>query len=101
MGNAGQVSYASAKAGLLGLTKSLAKELASRHIRVNAITPGYIATDMTTALNDTQKEAITQNIPLGYLGEPQDVASVVSFLASSASRYITGQVIGVNGGLYI
>ena len=101
MGNAGQVSYAAAKAGMIGLTKSLAKELASRHIRVNAITPGYIETDMTGALTDAQKTAISENIPLGYLGAPQDIAEAVYFLSSPAGKYITGQVIGVNGGLYI
>jgi 3-oxoacyl-[acyl-carrier protein] reductase len=101
MGNAGQVAYASAKAGMIGLTKSLAKEIASRQVRVNAVTPGYIQTDMTDALNEAQKSAITQNIPLGCLGQAQDIADLVSFLASPSSRYITGQVIGVNGGLYI
>jgi 3-oxoacyl-[acyl-carrier protein] reductase len=101
MGSAGQVAYTTAKAGMIGLTKSLAKEIASRHIRVNAVTPGYIQTDMTNALSETQKNAITQNIPLGYLGQPSDVADLVAFLASPASKYITGQVIGVNGGLYI
>ncbi len=101
MGNAGQVAYAAAKAGMIGLTKSLAKELASRQIRVNAVTPGYIETDMTGALNEVQKKAITDNIPLGKLGRTTDVAELVGFLASPASQYITGQVIGVNGGLYI
>jgi 3-oxoacyl-[acyl-carrier protein] reductase len=101
MGNAGQVAYASAKAGLHGLTKSLAKEIASRHIRVNAVTPGYIQTDMTDALTEAQKTQINQNIPLGYLGSVEDVAELVAFLASPSSQYITGQVIGVNGGLYI
>ncbi|NDG84721.1 MAG: 3-oxoacyl-ACP reductase FabG [Proteobacteria bacterium] len=101
MGNAGQVAYAAAKAGMIGLTKSLAKELASRQIRVNAITPGYIETDMTGALNDVQKKAITDNIPLGKLGQTTDIAELAAFLASPASQYITGQVIGVNGGLYI
>ncbi len=101
MGNAGQVAYSAAKAGMIGLTKSLAKELASRHIRVNAVTPGYIQTDMTNALNETQKTAIIEGIPLGYLGEGQDVANLVAFLALPESRYITGQVIGINGGLYI
>lgn len=100
-GNAGQVAYASAKAGLLGLTKSLAKELASRNIRVNAVTPGYIATDMTGALTEVQRSKIVENVPLGILGEPTDVADLVGFLASSQAKYITGQVIGVNGGLYI
>ncbi len=101
MGNAGQVSYSAAKAGMIGMTKSLARELSSRNIRVNAVTPGYIQTDMTDALTETQKSAITQNIPLGYLGTPQDIAHVVTFLAGPKGRYITGQVIGVNGGLYI
>jgi 3-oxoacyl-[acyl-carrier protein] reductase len=101
MGNAGQVAYAAAKAGMIGLTKSLAKELASRSIRVNAVTPGYIETDMTGALNEAQKKAITDGIPLGSLGTGQDVAEMVGFLAEDQSRYITGQIIGVNGGLYI
>ena len=101
MGNAGQVAYSAAKAGMIGLTKSLAKELASRSIRVNAVTPGYIDTDMTGALTDAQKKAITDNVPLGTLGTPQDVAEIVGFLAGPGSRYLTGQVIGVNGGLYI
>lgn len=101
MGNAGQVAYSAAKAGMIGLTKSLAKELASRSIRVNAVTPGYIDTDMTGALTEAQKKAITDNVPLGSLGTPQDVAEIVGFLAGPGSRYITGQVIGVNGGLYI
>jgi 3-oxoacyl-[acyl-carrier protein] reductase len=100
-GNAGQSAYAAAKAGLIGFSKSMAKELASRQIRVNVVTPGFISTDMTGALTDEQKEGIQKNIPLGYLGEPKDVASLVGFLASPASRYITGQVIGVNGGLYM
>ncbi len=101
MGNAGQVAYASAKAGMIGLTKSLAKEIASRTIRVNCITPGYIQTDMTDALTPAQKEAIVANIPLGSLGTTADVADLVAFLAGDQSRYITGQVIGINGGLYI
>lgn len=101
MGNAGQVAYSAAKAGMLGLTKSLAKEVASRKIRVNAVTPGYIETDMTHELNDTQKSAITQNIPMGCLGQAADVANLVGFLASPESHYITGQIIGINGGLYI
>lgn len=101
MGNAGQVAYASAKAGMIGLTKSLAKEVASRKIRVNAVAPGYIETDMTGELNETQKTAITQNIPMGCLGSAVDVANLVAFLAGPESHYITGQVIGINGGLYI
>lgn len=101
MGSAGQSAYAAAKSGLIGFSKSIAKELASRHVRVNVVTPGFIATDMTEVLTDAQKEAILQGIPLGFLGEPEDVAALVAYLASPASRYVTGQVIGVNGGLYM
>jgi 3-oxoacyl-[acyl-carrier protein] reductase len=101
MGNGGQSAYAAAKAGLIGFAKSVAKELASRNIRSNTITPGFIETDMTGALTNEQKEGILRSVPLGVLGTPDDVAHLVSFLASPASRYITGQVIGVNGGLYI
>jgi len=101
MGNAGQSAYAAAKAGLIGFSKSIAKELGGRQIRVNVVTPGFITTDMTEALTDAQKEAILPNIPLNSLGQPEDVAALVSFLASSESRYITGQVIGINGGLYV
>jgi 3-oxoacyl-[acyl-carrier protein] reductase len=101
MGNAGQVAYASAKAGMIGLTKSLAKELASRQIRVNAVTPGYIETEMTQALTEAQRTAITDNIPLSTLGTTADIAEIVAFLSEDRSKYITGQVIGVNGGLYI
>jgi 3-oxoacyl-[acyl-carrier protein] reductase len=101
MGNAGQSAYAAAKAGLIGFSKSVAKELGSRAVRVNVITPGFIQTDMTGALTDTQKEAILRSVPLGFFGAPEDVASLALFLASPASRYITGQVIGVNGGLYM
>jgi len=100
-GNAGQSAYAAAKAGLIGFSKSLAKELGSRQVRANVITPGFIVTDMTGALTDAQKEAILRTIPLGFLGDPGDVATLVAYLASPASRYITGQVIGVNGGLYM
>ena len=100
-GNAGQSAYAAAKAGLIGFTKSVARELATRNIRCNAITPGFIETDMTAALTETQKNAILQTIPIGCLGKPEDVAELVAFLASDASRYITGQVIGVNGGMYM
>lgn len=100
-GNAGQSAYAAAKAGLIGFSKSVAKELASRQVRVNVVAPGYIATDMTGALTDAQKEAILRSVPLGFFGAPEDIASSVAFLASPMSRYITGQVIGVNGGMYI
>lgn len=101
MGSAGQCAYAAAKAGLIGFSKSIAKELASRQIRVNVVTPGFITTDMTVALTDAQKEAILRSIPLGFLGESEDVAGLVAYLASPSSRYVTGQVIGVNGGLYM
>lgn len=100
-GNPGQVNYVSAKAGLIGLTKSLAKELASRGITVNAVAPGYIETDMTAALAEKAREAMTAQIPLGRIGSPEDVASAVVFLASAQAAYITGQVIHVNGGMYM
>ncbi len=100
-GNAGQSAYAAAKAGLIGFSKSIAKELGSRQIRVNVVTPGFITTEMTETLTDAQKEAILRSVPLGFLGAPEDVSSLVAFLASPASRYITGQVIGVNGGMYM
>jgi 3-oxoacyl-[acyl-carrier protein] reductase len=100
-GNAGQSAYAAAKAGLIGFSKSVAKELGSRQIRVNVVTPGYIQTDMTDSLTEPQKEAILRGVPLGILGTPDDVADLVAFLASPQSRYITGQVIGVNGGMYM
>lgn len=99
IGNAGQANYAASKAGVLGLTKSIAKELAPRHIRVNAIAPGFIATDMTDVLNDQTKENILQAIPLNALGEAEDVANVAYFLASDEAKYITGQVINVDGGM--
>lgn len=100
-GNAGQSAYAAAKAGLIGFSKSVAKELGSRQIRVNVITPGFISTEMTEGLTDAQKEAILRTVPLGFFGAPEDVSSLVAFLASPTSRYITGQVIGVNGGMYM
>ena len=98
-GNPGQANYVAAKAGLIGLTKSTAKELAARNIRVNAIAPGFITTDMTDALTDGQKTAIMNVIPLEKLGEPEDVANVVCFLASDDAKYITGQTIHVDGGM--
>lgn len=100
-GNAGQANYAAAKAGIIGLTKSLAKEVASRQILVNAVAPGYIDTDMTQALNEQQKQAIVNMIPLGRVGQVNDVAELVHFLVSDANQYITGQVIHVDGGLVI
>ena len=100
-GNAGQSAYAAAKAGLIGFSKSVARELAGRGVRVNVVTPGFISTDMTGALTEAQKEAILRSVPLGFLGAPEDIASLVGYLASPASRYITGQVIGVNGGMYM
>ena len=99
MGNAGQANYAASKAGLIGFTKSVAKELGSRGITANAIAPGFISTDMTADMTDEAKSALLQNVPLGALGEPDDVAEVALFLASPGARYITGQVLNVDGGL--
>ena len=99
IGNAGQINYAASKAGIIGLTKSLAKEVASRNILVNAIAPGYIITNMTDKIKDEIKENISSNIPLKRLGTPEDVAKLVKFLASDDSSYITGQVIHVDGGM--
>lgn len=100
-GNAGQANYASAKAGVIGMTKSVAKEIASRGITVNAIAPGYIETDMTEVLSDKVKETVKLNIPLKKLGSPEDIANTAAFLASDMASYITGQVISVDGGMYI
>jgi 3-oxoacyl-[acyl-carrier protein] reductase len=99
MGNAGQANYAAAKAGLIGFTKSVARELASRNITANAVAPGFVETDMTSALPEGVLEAARAQIPLGRLGQPEDVAAVVAFLASDSAAYITGQVICVDGGL--
>ena len=99
MGNAGQANYAASKAGLIGFTKSVARELASRNITCNAVAPGYIQTDMTAALDDAVKDSLKQQIPLGRLGTPEDVARVVAFLCSDDAAYITGQVINVDGGM--
>ena len=101
MGNAGQVNYSASKGGLIALTKSLAKEMASRGIRVNAIAPGFIATEMTDKIPEKIREEMVKAIPLGRMGEPDNIAAVVSFLASPAADYITGQVIVVDGGMYI
>jgi 3-oxoacyl-[acyl-carrier protein] reductase len=100
-GNAGQANYAASKAGLIGLTKSAARELAGRNVTVNAVAPGFIRTDMTDALDEKVREALLANIPLKRLGEPCDVARVVAFLASDAAAYLTGQVIAVDGGMTI
>ena len=98
-GNAGQTNYSASKAGIIGFTKSLAREVASRNILVNAVAPGFIATDMTSVLNDNQKEAINAQIPLKRMGTAEDVANLVKFLASDDASYITGQVLHVDGGM--
>ena len=98
-GNAGQANYAASKAGLIGMTKSLAKELGSRHITANAVAPGFIDTDMTRVLPEAAKTALLGQIPLGALGRPEDIGSAVAFLASEQAGYITGQVLGVDGGM--
>ena len=101
MGNAGQVNYAASKAGVIGMTKSLARELASRKVTVNAIAPGMIETDMTAVMSDKAKEAMKAAIPVGEMGKPEDIAGAIAFLAGEESRYITGQVICVDGGMAI
>lgn len=100
-GNAGQANYAAAKAGVIGFTKSLAQEIASRGITVNAVAPGFINTDMTKALNEDQVSKMTANIPASRLGEPEDIAASVVFLASDESAYVTGTTMHVNGGMYM
>ena len=100
-GNPGQANYAAAKAGVVGMAKSLARELGSRNITVNCVAPGFIDTDMTRALADGQKNALLAQIPLGRLGQPEDVAAAVAYLASPAAGYVTGAVLHVNGGMYM
>jgi 3-oxoacyl-[acyl-carrier protein] reductase len=101
IGNAGQVNYAASKAGVVGFTKSLAREVGSRNITVNCVAPGFIDTDMTRALSDEQRSALAQHIPLGKLGQAEDVAAAVAFLASPRARYITGETLHVNGGMFM
>ena len=100
-GNAGQANYAAAKAGIVGMTKSLAREVGSRNITVNCVAPGFIDTDMTRALSDEQRNALVQHIPLGRLGVAEDVAAAVAYLASPGGGYVTGSVLHVNGGMYM
>ncbi|MDG6774631.1 3-oxoacyl-ACP reductase FabG [Thiomicrorhabdus sp. ZW0627] len=101
MGNAGQTNYAAAKAGIIGFSKSLAREVGARNITVNTVAPGFIDTDMTRALPEEQRAALTGQIPLSRLGEPEDIAKTVTFLAGDGGSYITGQTLNVNGGMYM
>jgi 3-oxoacyl-[acyl-carrier protein] reductase len=101
MGNAGQANYVAAKAGLIGLTKAIAMEIASRNVTVNAVAPGFIDTPMTSVLSDKVKDELKARIPLGRLGVPRDVAAAIVFLASDEAAYITGHVLDINGGLYL
>lgn len=101
LGNAGQANYAASKAGIIGLTKTMARELASRGITVNAVAPGFVDTDMTQTLSDSIKAAATAQIPLGHFGRPEDIASMAAYLASEKASYITGQIISVDGGMAI
>ncbi|VAW84175.1 3-oxoacyl-[acyl-carrier protein] reductase [hydrothermal vent metagenome] len=100
-GNAGQANYAAAKAGVIGFTKSMAREVASRNITVNAVAPGFINTDMTKDLPEEQKQTLLGQIPLSRLGDPAEIAATVAFLSSSGAAYITGETINVNGGMYM
>jgi 3-oxoacyl-[acyl-carrier protein] reductase len=101
MGNAGQSNYAAAKAGVMGFSKSLAREVASRGVTVNTVAPGFIDTDMTKSLPEEQKEALKVQIPAGALGQPEDIANAVAFLASDEASYVTGQTLHINGGMYM
>ena len=101
MGNVGQANYAASKAGVIGFTKTVAREFAQRGININAIAPGYIQTPMTEVLPEKVKEELMRLIPMGRLGQPEDVAQAVLFLVSEASNYVTGQVLNVNGGIYM
>lgn len=101
VGNAGQANYAAAKAGIAGFTRALAREVGSRNITVNAVAPGFIDTDMTRALTEEQRKALTQQIPLGRLGQPEDIAQAVAYLASPGAAYVTGLTLHVNGGMYM
>ena len=101
MGNAGQTNYSASKAGLIGFTKSLARELGPRNVTVNAVAPGYIQTPMTDKLTDDQREALLKNIAIPRLGTPEDVADAVTFLAGPTASYITGVVLNISGGLYM
>jgi 3-oxoacyl-[acyl-carrier protein] reductase len=100
-GNPGQTNYAAAKAGIIGFTKSLAREIASRHITCNVVAPGFVDTDMTRALSDEQRAQLATQIPLGRLGSPDDIAAAVLYLASPAGAYVTGETLSVNGGMYM
>jgi 3-oxoacyl-[acyl-carrier protein] reductase len=100
-GNIGQTSYAASKAAIVGFTKALAREVAARNVTVNAVAPGYISTDMTDQLPDGVKDGLTETIPMGRIGMPEDVAEAVLFLVSSRAGYLTGQVLQVNGGMYM
>jgi len=100
-GNPGQANYAAAKAGVAGMTRALARELGSRHITVNCVAPGFIETDMTSALPEDQQKALLSQIPLGHLGKPSDIAHMVAFLASPQAGYVTGQEVHVNGGMFM